>query len=408
VDTDRQLSFSGAGFDRWLRERVRDNLPYDQLVKALLTPEVPGGRDRQRFLDFTNPGPALFYASKGMKPENLGAASARLFLGVQLECAQCHDHPFAKWSREQFWAHAGFFAGIERVGGGESAFAPVREVLDRRELVIPNTERVVQAGFLDGSEPQWRYGVSGRVILAEWMTARDNPFFARTAANRMWGHLFGVGIVDPVDDFNDENKPSHPELLDELARSFVQSGFDLKFLLRAIALSETYQRASGPGSAAEGRLFARMPVKGLSGEQLFDSLVQATGLRDTSSPRDRLFFGFSTPRSEFASKFALTGKRTEAPTTILQALTLMNGEVVRDATSLEGSETLSAVLESPFLDTAGRIETLYLVTLSRKPRPEEMQAMVRHVERGAAGEARARLADVFWALLNSAEFVLNH
>src|SRR5262249_34687928 len=157
--------------------------------------------------------------------------------------------------------------------------------------------------------------------------------------NRLWGHFFGIGVVEPVDDFSDEHPPSHPEVLDELAKGFVRSGFDLKFLMKAITLTEAYGRSSGSGGSFDVRLFASMPVKGLTGEQIFDSLVQATGMRDTSSPRDRQFFGFSTPRNDFATKFELSGKRTEAPTTILQALTLMNGEVTRDATSLEGSET---------------------------------------------------------------------
>src|SRR5262249_34335506 len=155
ADADRQLGFFSDGFDRWLRERVRDNVPFDQFVRSLLTPEIPTGREATRNLDFNNPGPTTFYAAKNYKPENLAASTAGLFLGVRRECAQCQAHPFAKGSRDQFGGLAGFFAGVESRGGG-GPFASVHEILDRRELAIPNTDRVVQASFLDGTEPQWR------------------------------------------------------------------------------------------------------------------------------------------------------------------------------------------------------------------------------------------------------------
>src|SRR5262249_5716968 len=214
------------------------------------------------------------YYAKEAKPENLAAATARLFLGVQLDCAQCHDHPFAKWSRDQFWGLAGFFAGIETTQPN-AFFAPLREVFDRRELVIPNTDRVVQATFLDDQEPDWKPRTSSRVTLAEWITNKENAFFARATANRMWGYIFGTGVYEPVDDFTDEHRPSHPEMLDELAKAFADSGFDLKFLLRAILLSDTYQRDSAltePGQT-DPRLYARFPVQGMTPEQLYDSLT---------------------------------------------------------------------------------------------------------------------------------------
>jgi hypothetical protein len=406
AEANQFVAFRSTGFERWLKEKFRDNVGFDQMVRELLTADLPSMKSGQR-TEFggQRDGAVVFYAAKEGKPENLAATTARLFLGVQIECAQCHDHPFAKWSREQFWGQAAFFAGVERRGG---EFGPIQEQIDRRELQVVNTDRVVQAMFLDGREPQFKNRVTSRVTLAEWMTAADNPFFARTAVNRMWGQLFGVGIVEPVDDFNDEHKPSHPELLDEMSRAFVASKFDWKYLIRSIARSQAYQRSSYAPTPVDAQLFAHMPVKALSGDQLYDSMVQATGTRDIKGDRDRIFFGFSTPRSEFVTKFASTGKRTETPTTILQALTLMNGKFVGEATSLESSESLTAVLESPFLDARGRIETLYLATLSRQPQPEEMRKVVAYVERGGKDGEREKLADVFWALLNSAEFRTNH
>ncbi|HEY7427143.1 MAG TPA: DUF1553 domain-containing protein, partial [Gemmataceae bacterium] len=359
-----------------------------------------------------NISPLAFYQSKQGKPENLAASTARVFLGVRLECAQCHNHPFSRWTREQFWGQAAFFGGIRAQGNNANGiFRPLSEVADRRELPIPGTERIAQARFLDGKEPQWRYKVSARDTLADWMTAADNPFFARAAVNRLWAHFFGVGIIEPVDDFNDENKPSHPELLDELALKFVRHGYDFRFLIRAITLSKSYQLSSAHPDAAQPdtRLFARMPVKGLSQDQLIDSFILATATPNPNGNDRRFNFNPNSPRGQFDAKFTSQEKRTEYQTSIPQALALMNGKLIADATHPSRSEFLTAVANAPFLDTDGRIETLCLATLSRKPRPDEAEKYRRYVEKGsAAKDPKAALGDVFWALLNSPEFFLNH
>lgn len=386
-----------AGFEAWLRHQFRKNTPYDALVRELLT--VPLSTDPN------NPTPALrkpdapnplaFYAVKEAKPENLAAATTRVFLGVQIECAQCHDHPFSRWTRDQFWGLAAFFAGVEQpqAGGG------LREVLDRRELAIPGAERTVPATFLDDKEPEWQFRKSPRVTLAGWVTAKGNPFFARATVNRLWGFVFGVGIVDPIDDFHDQNEPSHPELLDALAKAFVESGYDTRYILRAIVLSETFQRSSAttdPGQQ-DVRLYARFPVQGMTPEQLFDSLTVVTGVRNPGAVRQ-----------QFLEAFALSGRTTEAPTTIIQALTLMNGGLVGGATTVESSRTLAAVVELPGLTAAERIEALYLAALGRMPRPEELRRAGSHVEAGDTGTEKQRYADVLWALLNGVEFRTNH
>src|SRR5262249_46799700 len=153
--------------------------------------------------------------------ENLAAVVTRSMLGIRLECAQCHNHPFAKWKREQFWSQAAFFAGISKQGDG--LFAPLTESADRHEISASGSSRSIQAAFLDSSTPKWQVGRGSRSVLAGWITSRDNPYFARAAVNRMWGYFFGTGLVDPVDDFRDDNPPSDGELLDDLARSFVES-----------------------------------------------------------------------------------------------------------------------------------------------------------------------------------------
>ena len=410
ANADFQQRFLSQSIERWLRKEFTDNTPYDQMVRDLLTLPMKADQRNMYFnIQAGEASPLAFYMSKQAKPENLAASTARLFLGVRLECAQCHNHPFGRWTREQFWGQAAFFGGIRRQGGPDNFFGPISEVADRRELAIPGTERMAQARFLDGKEPQWRYKVSARNTLADWMTAADNPFFARAAVNRMWAHFFGIGIVEPVDDFSDENKPSHPELLDELARQFIAHGYDFRFLIRAITLSKTYQLSSvHPGPVQpDVRLFARMPIKGLSQDQVFDSFLVATGTPNINANQRR--FGVGSPQGAFESKFTSQDKPTEYQTSIPQALALMNSKLVADATHPQRSTFLAAVINAPFLDTNGRIETLYLATLSRKPRPEELENLRRHVESGgAAKNQQAALADVFWALLNSTEFFLNH
>jgi hypothetical protein len=409
VTSNFLLEFFATDFDPWLRKKFAENAGFDAIVREILTVALPPNRQGLP-IGQGAPTPYAFLAAKEGKPENLAASTARVFLGLHLECAQCHDHPFARWKRDQFWSYAAFFGGIERVGNGDGFFQG-REILDRRELAVPGTDRVVQAGFLDGSEPDWRPRVGARVTLADWMTAPGNPYFARSAANRAWAQLFGTGLVDPVDDLDPSNAPSHPELLDSLARQFVAHGFDLKFLFRAIASSRAYQLSSAgyaPGQV-DARLFARMPIRGMTPQQLYESLVQASGLRrEPESPP--FFLAGNSPRKEFLTKFASQDEKpTEHQTSILQVLTLMNGRLMADATSLKRGGTLPAVAEAPFLDTPGKIEAFYLAVLTRRPRPEERDRLVAYVEGGGpAKDPKEALADVFWALLNGAEFTLIH
>jgi hypothetical protein len=398
---NQQVQLLIPSFEDWLRPRIRENMPYDQLIRELLTasPSMPNQRSRMRAKNL-EPTASAFYQANELKPENLAGNTSRIFLGVKLECAQCHDHPHANWVRKQFWEYAAFFADVGSRTPGRQA-----------RLKLPGTDKIIEARFLDGSQPKEESYRTGRAALADWITAPDNPYFARAASNRLWAHFFGIGIVEPVDDLSEQNPPSHPELLDKLARQFVANRFDVKFMIRAITLSETYQRSSTgkSGSEAESRLFARMSVRGLTPEQLFESLLQATGIREDQKASMREMPDVSSDRGKFAVRFANQEKRTQYQTSILQALTLMNGKVVEQATSLENSETLAAVVDAPFLDTAQKVEALFLATLSRKPNQEEADQFVRYVSTGGAkDDSKKALADVFWALLNSAEFMLNH
>jgi hypothetical protein len=428
ADTSFQVRFLVPTFETWLRKQFAKNASYDQMVRDLMT--TPVGPDTMQGLygerTQGEATPIAFYLAKDIKPENVAAATSRLFLGVRLECAQCHNHPFAAWKREQFWGYTAFFAGLQRQAQGDFATA-AREITDRREVSIPGTEKIVQAAFLDGSEPQWKYKVSSRTTLADWITSPKNPYFARATVNRTWAYFFGTGLVDPVDEMvGGDSTCSHPELLDELARELVAHQFDLKFLMRAITRSKAYQLSSVTTHESQNdpRLFAKMTVRGMTPEQLFDSVAQATGYQDGPAPDPRNQpFGNQNARAEFLTKFGRQAdKPTEVQTSILQALSLMNGQLIATATSLERSETLAAVADAPFLDTPGRVEALYLATLSRRPTSKELARVVRFLDAAVAGEhgkpapSRAEveqrtghaLADVFWALLNSGEFILNH
>jgi len=399
--TNQQAAELERGFENWLIQRLRSRTSYDQLVRELLTVPLPAsGQPAEPVLrDPARANPLAFLAAKDSKPENIAAAVTRSFLGIRLECAQCHDHPFAKWSQQQFWSQAAFFAGLEKRANG--LLAPLTEAIDRREIASPKGGDKIAATFLVGSTPPWERQ-SPRVAYARWLTSPENPYFARAAVNRLWGQFFGVGIVDPVDDFHDNNPPSDPELLDELAAAFVASGFDLRFMIRSICQTETYQRTSARTHASqdESRLPARMVVKALTGEQFFDSFVVATGHRDAGEQ--------GNARQQFLTRFALAGPISEPETSVQQALTLLNGRIVAQAAEAEQSPTLIAITQTPHLTTSMKIESLYVSTLSRLPSGPETEKLLAYVAAASPDRESERLGDIFWMLLNCVEFRVNH
>src|SRR5439155_993556 len=237
----------------------------------------------------------------------------------------------------------------------------------------PGTDRVVQATFPDGTEPEWKFRVGPRQTLAEWVTAPANPYFARATVNRVWAQFFGVGLVEPVDDMTGapDTVSECPEVLDELAKAFVAHKYDLRFLVEAIVSTRAYQLSSR-GRSPAAPLFSRHRLRGLTAEQLYDSLAVATGQPDTVPEHPFVIFRGGSPRQEFLTKFGQqTGRPVDTETSIIQALTLMNGNFVGSATDPNRSELLGSVLEAPFLDDRGRVETLYLAALSRFPSPQE-------------------------------------
>jgi uncharacterized protein DUF1549/uncharacterized protein DUF1553 len=425
-NNDPQVQALAPAMEAWLRKHFLANTPWDEMVRELITINVVQNPAMQQ-----PPGavPGLggntgvaFYQANQLKPENLAAASSRLFLGVRLECAQCHDSKFDKWTRRQFWEYAAFFSGIgpqqPANPGDDQDLTQATDAAHRHSIKMPNKDDLIEAKFLDGKQPKWNDDVATREVLAKWMTSPDNPYFAKAAANRIWAHLFGIGIVDPADDMRETNPPSHPELLDVLAKAFVDNHYDIKFMIKAITASKTYQRTSAlDGPADDPRLFTRMSAKGLTAEQLYDSLAVATGFNDDNGDDPNAFvnpFGGGGTRAEFLARFSNNAdKRTETTTSILQALALMNGRLTSDVTTsvLEAKQnhTLGSVCDSPFMDTRQKLDALYVSALGRPMRADEAERMVKYVEKGGpSGDQNKALADVFWVLLNSSEFIFNH
>ncbi len=400
---DLSMYGGSASFEEWLSDRFRDNMPYDELVRQLLLAE---GR-------VSESGPILFYTALNLKPEEIAAQTSRAFLGIRLECAQCHDHFFDnRLKQTDFWGLAAFFAQISQPEGKMDRVSPVLRVADtdHGEVTLPDTEDIISPQYpLEKSLVDDPDAPSRREQLASWITATDNPHFARATVNRAWAHLLGRGLVDPVDDMRIDNPSICPEVLDELAGYFVASGFDLRDLFRVIVNSQTYQLTSRAvdGDPERTLHFAQMNIKSFTAEQLYDSISVATRLEPLKSEDGSLMRFANFGRQSFLEQFrAPPGQVTDYQAGIPQALTLMNGGLMQSATDLRSSGILKS-LEAPFFTDEQRVNTLFLATLSRQPEESERQEMLDYVLAEETGSPQ-RLSDVLWVLLNSAEFTLNH
>ncbi|MBA2113058.1 DUF1549 and DUF1553 domain-containing protein [Bremerella alba] len=383
------------GLQVWLRGKFSQNVRYDRLVEEFLT--ATQGSD----------GPGYFYAVQDLKPEMLASETSRIFLGLQLECAQCHDHPFDRWKQHDFWALAAFFAQLERPDNVNNVGLGRFDIVDRNvgEVTIPETDEVVPPAFPGSDANYASFGGTRRQQLAIWMVSRDNPFMPRRAVNWAWAHMMGRGIVHPADDMSPQNLPSHPELLEELTDYFIQSGFDLRLLLQTIAITDTYARSSEAVSDSEAppELFARMAVKSLTPEQLFDALIKVGLLKS-----DVAQMSMDVNRDQFVARLRTASKdRTFFDTGMPQALAVMNGPPVSTATSPETSGLLKA-LSAPFLSDQQRLNVLFLAAYSRPPHADELKRYKQFLQQAPPDQQSAALGDVLWVLANSAEFMLNH
>jgi len=395
-------------FDRmteWLEKSFNDNKPWDKMVREILTAQ--GDQDKNG---------AVTYFLANLTPDKLTDNATRVFLGVQLQCAQCHDHPFTKWKQDEYWGMAAFFTKV-RINGNprqaamQGGTVSINEDGKGRPIRLPISAKRVPPKFLQGEQPDLSSSDAYRPVLAKWMTDPQNRYFSRAMVNRVWAQFFGRGLVNPIDDMHDGNQPSHPQLLDELSAQFTASGFDVKQLIRALCNSEAYQRTSKPTARnreAVPELFSRMAVKVLTPEQLYDSLVMILGAPNQASPRRKPANAAAarlrnvTPRMLFVAFFKGddNAEPTEYQAGIPQVLRMMN------APMLNNYATLTPLLKSGKTPEQ-IIEHLYLTALARRPSAHELRKCVALV-RKHSDEPRQAYGDILWVLLNSSEFTLNH
>ena len=396
-------------YHQWVRQQVASNVPEDEFARRILT--ASGG-------NYSNP-PAGFYR-RLRSPDVRAEEVSQLFLGVRIGCAKCHNHPGERWTQDDYYGLAAVFARLRYRDGPFFI-----QLYDKEETVIPlrtgdvtqpRTGQVMAPKFL-GDETA-APDQDRREAFARWLTAPDNPFFARAAVNRIWNHLFGRGLVEPVDDFRTTNPASHPSLLDALAADFVKHGYDRKRLIRLVMTSRTYQLSHRPTptNGADEKYFSKYPVRRLGAEQLLDAIADATGVPDkfpevpTGTPAAALADGeYKHPLLEAfgrpARAMACECERS-SDTTLGQALHLVGGFTF-DKQLRHPDGRVSKLLKSGKPDTE-IVEELFLAAFSRPPTNAERARMIAHFAARGTGQRRAVAEDVLHALLNSNEFLFQH
>jgi hypothetical protein len=406
------------GFRAWLTGKFARNEPYDRWVRALLLAEEDDS--------------TIFYVQYRNQPEETAVAVSRIFLGTQLQCARCHDHPYEPWTQRDFYGMAAFFARLVVVdpGGqsgkgryriGEKSTGDVLFTGSAKEVKPGQKGEPIRPKFLRGAaleepavpkdvkEPKPEAGkappkpaFSRKEKLVDWVVAPDNPYLAKAAVNRVWAQFLGRGLVNPVDDLSDKHAPSHPRLFEALVEGFKAHKYDMKWLIRELVSSETYQ-AAGSGAVKEALpyWFERARVRPLSAEEMLAAVQVATGFDrlgekvggDTKAYIERYFGEPTDGRSEFQA-------------TLGEHLFLNNSEQLRRMIlPRKGNlaDTLLKSKESP----EERVDRLFLSVLGRPPRPEERKRFVAHLATPGA-RPEALVEEAVWALLNTAEFRFNH
>ena len=378
--------------NRWLRQQFLDNIPYDHLVGRFLTAGGDG-----------NSGPAIFYTAHTLAPEKIASATSRIFMGLQLQCAQCHDHPFDRWTQEEFWSYAAFFGQLE---SRQDQRRSTMLVIDRPggEVKFPDSDRIM-APMYPGIKrvPEDDPTDNRRRQLTIWLASRDNPYFARAAVNRAWGHLFARGLVDPVDAMDADNPASHPELLAFLTEYFVKIRFDLKKLYATLARTHAYGLSSKtPSPIPPADSFAMMKTKTLTPYQYYDSLA-ANVLRRTTRAMAENPMVADPQREQFLQRMRTIGDSpVDYPHGIVQALGLLNGPEIGSASA--GQTGLLVAMDAPFFSDRDRIETMFLATLSRMPTETDLARCRTMLESSKDDIGRRQVCgDILWALLNTAE-----
>lgn len=385
----------------WLRDQMLANVPLDQIVRNLLTGSGSNLRE-----------PAANYYQ--IEPDTLKLAenTAQIFMGMRIQCAQCHNHPFDRWTMNDYYSFAAFFAQIGRKPGDDPRESIIYDRSDG-EVKHPVTHAVMRPKFLGGDVPEIK-GESRREVLARWLTSPQNPYFARNLANLVWAHFLGRGIIEPVDDGRLSNPAVNPQLLDALAAKLVDYKYDLKKLVGDICTSRTYQLSTVPNAtnASDERNFSKASIRRMRAEVLLDCISEVTETQDKFQGLPRGAKAVEIPDGNTANYFLTTFGRATRTTVcscevkvdpnLSQALHLLNGNTIQR--KIDQGEVVKKML-SQGKKPEEIIQALYLRCLGREPTDEETKKL-----EGFLQDAKPELVlnDVFWSLLNAKEFVFNH
>ncbi len=391
-------------FNRWIRTQLERNTPMDQFVRELLTAEGS---------TFKNPAANYYRISRD--PENSVETTAQLFLGVRIQCAKCHNHVFERWTQDDYYGFAAFFPRVKLKKGNLPDEEIVYTVPDG-EVRQPRTGQVMKPKALGGPVLEDAKVPDRRAQLASWLTSGDNPFFAKSLVNRVWFHLVGRGVVEPVDDFRISNPSSNDELLDGLTAQFVKEGFVLKTLIRSILVSRTYQLSARTNelNADDTLYFSHAYTKLLPAEVLLDAISSLTGTVTAFDGLPKGFRATQLPDGKMENPFLKTFGRParelacecerESDSNLSQALQLIGGATVNGKLRDDGGRmaALAKSTKTPEEITG----ELYLAGLARTPNATELAAAVKHLT--AAKDRRQAVEDLGWVLINSKEFLFRH
>jgi len=391
-------------FREWIYESIRTDKPLDQFARELITANGSV---------FENPPANFWRASRD--PQDATETTAQLFLGVRIQCAKCHNHPFERWTQDNYYGIAAAFA---RVGRKNSVDADEEVIFTQAggEVTQPRTNKQMKVHLLLKGDVDVPADQDRRVVFAQWLTSAENPFFSKSVVNRIWGHLMGRGIVEPVDDFRDSNPPSNARLLEELSKQFAANNFSQKWAIRAICNSRTYQLSSrkNPFNKDDEIYCSHANTRLLSAEQLLDGICAVTnvpeqfpgmplGTRATEladPPTDHYFLKvFGQPQREMACQCERSSESN-----LSQALQMINGPVVHNKLRADNGRIATMIKENKTDEEI--VTAMYLAALARNPSVEEMAASKQHI--GNQQDRRQALEDVGWAILNSKEFLFQH
>ena len=399
-------------FQQWIHDQVVQNTPFDQVVRDLITAKG----------NTFSVAPANYYRV-AKDPQNLAETTAQLFFGVRMQCAKCHNHPFERWTQDDYYSFAAFFARVKQKADpsqpGPNPQTPGAEIVytDRGgEVTQPRTGKVMAPKYMGGDIAQVAPGQDRREALAVWMTAGENPFFARALANRIWFHVMGRGVVEPVDDFRDSNPSANDDLLSFLARDLASHRFDVKHLIRTIMNSRTYQLSAttNDGNKDDNRYFSHAVSRLLTAEQLLDAICQSTempekfaglpaGTRASQLPDGEVNNLFLKTFGQPARELACECER-ESDSNLAQALQLINGPTIND--KLRSPTNRVGRLMQAGKSDKEILEDLYYNTLSRPPSGEDEKIAMAHIAK--VKDRRRGFEDLHWALINAKEFLFRH